>query len=180
MTTGWLIVNIVLIGVVAAIVTIPALLIPNILHRQTLLENREAKPERRETQPQRAQRSPAQRQDASTRQTASTHGRSTGQPRQVARPPRNPSEAAPGVTSTDIRLARPRCAPYGAARGARARHARPQRACAPRTPVARVRMHSFHAQHTRACQATTQQLPKHGQRADNTPYHQRAFDAHTA
>ncbi len=33
MTTGWLIVNIVLVAVVAAIVAVPAVLIPNLLDR---------------------------------------------------------------------------------------------------------------------------------------------------
>jgi hypothetical protein len=40
MTTGWLIVNIVLIAVVAAVVAVPAVLIPNLLDRDTRVKVR--------------------------------------------------------------------------------------------------------------------------------------------
>ncbi|HSP65027.1 MAG TPA: hypothetical protein VLO10_02450 [Candidatus Deferrimicrobium sp.] len=58
MTTGWLIVNIVLVAVVAAIVAVPAVLIPNLLDR--------------EVHPQAAQRSTqSQRLSAPSRRWAS-------------------------------------------------------------------------------------------------------------
>ncbi len=55
MTTGWLIVNIVLVAVVAAIVAVPAVLIPSLLDRDI-----RPKATRRSAQPQR-QASPSRR-----------------------------------------------------------------------------------------------------------------------
>lgn len=82
MTSGWLIVNIVLVAVVAAIVTIPAVLIPNILHRQTLLEHRERA---LETELAVAERSRPVQQPASTRERAANgNWAADGQRRQVA------------------------------------------------------------------------------------------------
>ncbi len=39
MTTGWLIINIALIAVVAAIVAVPSVLIPHLLHRAAEMEH---------------------------------------------------------------------------------------------------------------------------------------------
>ncbi len=82
MTTGWLIVNIVLVAVVAALVTVPAVLIPNILHRETQLERRETALEAEVALVERSRRVP---KPASPRQPAPSRGRVADvQRRQVA------------------------------------------------------------------------------------------------
>ncbi|MDQ6847999.1 MAG: hypothetical protein M3019_10550 [Candidatus Dormibacteraeota bacterium] len=71
MTTGWLVVNIVLVAVVAAIVGLPAVLIPHMLDRKTRVKG--AKTPRTLRQPK------------TTRQAASNPGRvADGQWREVA------------------------------------------------------------------------------------------------